>query len=248
MTPVVTVIPARYGSQRFPGKPLTMIAGKPLIIWVWERAMSIPEVNRVIVATDDERIVNTVTDLGGEAIMTPSDLASGSDRVGWVAKNIDCDILVNLQGDEPFIDTKAVGKAIRMLTESPALNVATIGFHLKTEKLWRNPNVVKVLTDDNANALYFSRQPIPYYRDSKFKELPNLFQHLGVYIYKRDFLLNFLNWKPSTLEKVEQLEQLRVLQRGFKMGVVPASFSSPGIDTPEDIRKVETLLKEEREN
>lgn len=240
---VVVIIPARYGSTRFPGKPLTPLAGKPLIIHVWERAREISGVHRVIVATDEERIFRAVQDAGGEAEMTPADLPSGSDRVGYVAKKVRAEIIVNLQGDEPLIDTQAIEKAIAVVSSDPRLKLATLGYPLEKEEIWEDPNVVKIVTDEKNNALYFSRHPIPYFRDSSFTPLSCLFQHLGVYIYRKKFLLEFLRWNLSPLEKTEKLEQLRILSKGHKIRIIPANFPSPGVDTPQDVLRVEEMLK-----
>ncbi len=241
--PVVVIIPARFGSKRFPGKPLIPLAGKPLIIHVWERARKISGVHRVIVATDEERIFRVVQDAGGEVEMTPVDLPSGSDRVGYVAKKVPAEIIVNLQGDEPLIDTQAIEKAVAVISSNPRLNVATLCYPLKKEEIWKDPNVVKVITDENNDALYFSRHPIPYFRDTSFTPLSCLFQHLGVYIYRKKFLLEFLRWNPSPLENTEKLEQLRILSKGHKIRVIPANFPSPGVDTPQDVMQVEEMLK-----
>jgi 3-deoxy-manno-octulosonate cytidylyltransferase (CMP-KDO synthetase) len=245
---VVVIIPARYGSKRFPGKPLIKLAGQPLIVHVWQRAREIPGIDRVIVATDDDRIFKVIGQTGGEAVMTPVDLPSGSDRVGWVASSLDCEIIVNLQGDEPLIDTRAVAQAVKALQLNPHLNVATLGFPLEKEKVWKDPNVVKVLTDENNDALYFSRLPIPFFRDLDFSPTPGLFQHLGVYIYRKKFLMEFLNWSPSPLEKAEKLEQLRILSKGFKIKIIPTSSPSFGVDTPDDVSRVEEMLIKRNEN
>ncbi|MEJ2049931.1 MAG: 3-deoxy-manno-octulosonate cytidylyltransferase, partial [Calditrichota bacterium] len=197
----IAIIPARYGSTRLPGKPLLSLAGRPLILHVLDRAKQIKSMSRIIVATDDDRIINAVRENDGEAIMTPKELASGSDRVGWVARNIDCDIVVNLQGDEPLIDTIAIDRAIMVLKDDPNQMVATLGYPIKKESMWKNINVVKVIVDRNFDALYFSRQPIPFFRDGKFKILPRLYQHLGVYIFRKKFLLEYLEWEPSLFEQ-----------------------------------------------
>lgn len=241
---VTVIVPARYGSTRLPGKPLIHVAGRPLILHVLQRAREIPDVDRIVVATDDERIVRTVSDAGYEAVMTPKNLQSGSDRVGWVAKKLPSDIVVNLQGDEPLIDTDAVKKAIDVVKEDGHVSVSTLGFTLRLETTWKNPNVVKVITDENNFALYFSRLPIPYFRDGRFIPLPVLYQHLGVYVYRREQLLQFITWKPSLLENAEKLEQLRILSRGYKIKVVSAAATSPGVDTANDIETVEKILKE----
>jgi len=241
---VFVIIPARYGSKRLPGKPLISLVGRPLILHVLERAKEIQGVDRVIVATDDERIVQAVEQAGEEAIMTPESLVSGSDRVGWVAKNQNCDIVVNLQGDEPLIDALAVQQAIDTLKSDRNLQVATLGYPLSKRKAWQDQNIVKVITDEYQNALYFSRQPIPFFRDGNFLPFPGLFQHLGVYVYRRNFLLKFLEWEKSYLEEVEKLEQLRIMYKGYKIRVVPTQSPSFGVDTPDDLVKVEEMLKQ----
>ena len=239
----LVVIPARFGSKRFPGKPLITMAGQPLIIHVWQRAKEIPRIDQVIVATDNDRIYKVIQQAGGEAVMTPENLPSGTDRVGLVARTLDCEIIVNLQGDEPLIDSKAVAEAVEALRSDPKLNVATLGFPLEKEKVWKDPNIVKILTDEFNDTLYFSRQPIPYFRDLSFSATPGLFQHLGVYVYRKNFLLEFLKWDPSPLEKAEKLEQLRILSKGYKIKVIPTAYASFGVDTPEDVLLVEEMLK-----
>jgi 3-deoxy-manno-octulosonate cytidylyltransferase (CMP-KDO synthetase) len=241
---VIAIIPARYGSTRLPGKPLLSLAGRPLILHVLDRAKEIKSVNRVLVATDDDRIIKSVTEYGGEAIMTPIELSSGSDRVGWVAKSLSCEIVVNLQGDEPLIDTVAIDRAISVLQNDKSQMVATLGYPIKKENLWKNVNVVKVIADENYQAIYFSRQPIPYFRDGKFKMLPRLYQHLGVYIFRKNFLMEYLDWKPSMLEQAEKLEQLRILERGYDIKVIETDSPSFGVDTSEDLLRVEQLLKQ----
>ncbi|RQW02290.1 MAG: 3-deoxy-manno-octulosonate cytidylyltransferase [Calditrichaeota bacterium] len=241
---VAVIIPARYGSKRLPGKPLISLAGKPLVLHVLDRAREIPSVSRVIVATDDERIMQAVLDAGEEAMMTPNTLPSGSDRVGWIAKRISAGIVVNLQGDEPLIDTAAVHHAIEVLQQEKDVSVSSLGYPLKDKKIWQDTNVVKVLTDENDFALYFSRQPIPFFRDGHFKPLPNLFRHLGVYIFRRDMLLKYVEWNPSELEKVEKLEQLRILQKGYKIKIVTSQIPSFGVDTPQDAEMVARLIEQ----
>lgn len=236
------VIPARYHSTRLPGKPLIKIAGKPLIHHVIDRAREIAVADQIVVATDDERILRVVGEYGAEAVLTPADLASGSDRVGWAARRMECQIVVNLQGDEPLIDTRAVEKAVNELLEDPSLNVATLGYPLRNVEDWRNENVVKVLTDQDGRALYFSRQSLPFFRGADFSPLPVLFQHIGVYIYRRRFLLNYLTWPVAPLEAAEKLEQLRILHHGEKIKVIPADNPSLGVDTPADVERLATLF------
>ena len=239
----VIVIPARYQSTRFPGKPLVNIANKPLIRWVYDNAKQIPGVRQIIVATDDPRIADAVTKFSGNVVITPKDISNGSERVGFVARDLDADIIVNLQGDEPLISADDVAKAIRAITANPRLKVVTLGASLQNEAEWRNPAIVKVVVDAQMNAIYFSRAPIPHFRNSNFRAIPRLFGHIGVYVYRRTFLLDYLDWPETVLEKYEKLEQLRILDRGYKIKVVVAGSFSPGVDRPEDIPIIEKLLK-----
>ncbi len=243
MRKVIVIIPARYNASRLPGKPLIQLAGQPLIVHVVNRAKMIPLVDEVIVATDDERIMETVQEAGETAVLTPDDIPTGSDRVGWVARDLDAEIVVNLQGDEPLVDTEGVHTAIEILHKNSHLHVATLGFPLTEKKAWEDPNLVKVITDKNQYALYFSRRPIPYFREVDFQPIPCLYQHIGVYIYRKDFLLEYLSWEPSPLERAEKLEQLRILSHGYSIYVVEAKNPSWGVDTPEDIEFVEKMLK-----
>jgi 3-deoxy-manno-octulosonate cytidylyltransferase (CMP-KDO synthetase) len=240
---VTVIIPARYGSKRLPGKPLIMLAGRPLILHVVDRAKEISGVDQVIVATDDKRVIKAVEHEEQTAIMTPEYLASGTDRVGWVAKNLESEIVVNLQGDEPLIESEAVESAIQALVKDKNISVATLGYPLSKEKVWKDPNVVKVITDLNDNALYFSRHPIPYFRNDNFHPLPHLYQHLGVYIFRRDFLLDYVKWEPTLLETAEKLEQLRILSHGFSLKVIKSNSASFGVDSPDDIVRVAEMLK-----
>lgn len=241
--PVLAVIPARYASTRLPGKPLLSLCGKPMIQWVYESAVRIPGVERVLVATDDQRILDTVRGFGGEARLTPADIATGSERVGFLIKDIPAEIVVNLQGDEPLIDAPAVGRVIDTLLAHPDVPLGTLGAPLRSEAEWRNPSVVKLLVDDDMNAIYFSRAAIPHPRDEDFRPLPRLLRHIGVYVFRKAFLLQYLQWPEGDLERVEKLEQLRVLEKGYKIKVVKAAKPSPGVDTPEDIKRVEALIK-----
>jgi len=240
---VVIVIPARYESTRFPGKPLVKIANKPLIQWVYESAKQILGVQQIIVATDDPRIADAVINFSGNVVITPKDISNGSERVGFVAKDLDADIIVNLQGDEPLISADDVANAIHTIATNPQLNVVTLGYSLQNEAEWRNPAIVKVVVDEQMNAIYFSRAPIPHFRDSNFQAIPRLFGHIGVYVYRKSFLLEYLDWPEGVLEKYEKLEQLRILDRGYKIKVVVAGSFSPGVDRPEDIPIIEKMLK-----
>ncbi len=240
----VIVIPARYGSTRLPRKPLLSIAGKPLIQWVYERALQIPGEHPVIVATDHSEVFETVKNFGGEVVMTPADIETGSERVGFVVRNLNADIVVNLQGDEPLVPVTAVAAAMAALKEDGNLPVATVACPLTSESEWRNPAVVKVLLDDHQNAIYFSRSPIPYFRDSGFSPLPNLLRHIGVYVFRTSYLLKFLRWQPGILEQQEKLEQLRIIERGGRIKVIRSTDCSPGVDVPADLTEVERLLKQ----
>lgn len=241
----VVIIPARYASSRLPGKPLVEIGGKPLIQWVFERALKIGNASDVMIVTDDERVVKVARGFQAKVVMSPSDISSGSERVGYAAKNVNADIIVNLQGDEPIIPTEAVDEAIGALKEDSQLNVSTLGCPLESEDEWNNPSVVKVLVDSQMNSIYFSRSKIPFFRDSHFYHLPQLLKHIGVYVYRKQFLMQFLDWEATPLEKIEKLEQLRILEHGQKIRVVRTEKNSFGVDTPDDVAYIETLIKNE---
>lgn len=241
----IVVIPARYGSTRFPGKPLAQINGKPLIYWVVKRAEELRGIDKIIVATDHLKIFQAVTELtDAQPVMTPSDLASGSDRVAWVAGKLTADIVVNLQGDEPLFDVAAVQEGLNYLENNPRQNVVTLAAPLYNPEEWQNPNVVKVILNELGQAIYFSRSPIPYFRDSAFAPLPVLRKHVGIYIYRKEFLLKYSQMPPSPLENAEKLEQLRILEAGYSLYVVRSEFESVGVDCPEDLEKVKNILKE----
>jgi len=244
MSEAVVVIPARYGSTRLPGKPLLSLAGKPMIQWVYERATEISPQIEVIVATDDQRIAEAVRAFGGHAVMTPESIQTGSERVGFVSENLDCDIVINLQGDEPLIAAQAIATALKQMQEDSSIQIATLGTGLEDDGEWQKPSVVKVLTDEKGDAIYFSRAAIPFHRDDDFSPHAGLMRHLGVYLYRKSFLMSYLSWPESPLEKREKLEQLRILEKGFRIRVVPTDYFSPGVDTPDDIKIVESLLKE----
>ncbi len=222
-----------------------MLGGKAVILRVVERALKCQHVDKVSVATDDERIAKAVSEAGYSAIMTSHEHATGTDRIAEAVKNSDAEIIVNIQGDEPMIDTESVDEAVKALLDDPALNVSTLAVPITETEEFENPNVVKTVTDKDGYALYFSRSPIPFNRagekDSAMKHLG--MKHLGMYVYRRDFLLEFAAMKPSELEKAEQLEQLRILQNGYKIKVITAKHGSIGIDTPDDLKKAEALLE-----
>ncbi|MFQ5431150.1 MAG: 3-deoxy-manno-octulosonate cytidylyltransferase [Nitrospinota bacterium] len=236
----LAVIPARYGSTRFEGKALAPLNGKPVILHVVEQANRCALVDNVLVATDDERILKAVESAGCRALMTSPAHPSGTDRVAEAAMQSDAEIIVNIQGDEPMIDPDSVDSAVKALSDDPTLNVSTLGLPISDPAEIEDPNVVKVVTDGNGMALYFSRAAIPYNRAGK--KQPPVMKHLGLYVYRRAFLLEYAALKPTELEMTERLEQLRILEHGFGIKVVAANRDSIGIDTPEDLKKAEALL------
>ncbi len=235
----VGVVPARFASTRLPGKPLLQIAGKPLIQWVYEAASQATCLERVVVATDDERICRTVLDFGGQAIMTRSDHQSGTDRVAEIAECIDADVFVNVQGDEPLMAASTVEAVCRPFTMNPDLQISTARIRIADPEEARKPQVVKVVTDAAGRALYFSRSLIPFPR----REPAIWYKHVGIYAYRRQFLLALRDLRPSPLETTECLEQLRFLENGHVIEVVEVTEDSLGIDTPEDLERVTPLLQ-----
>jgi 3-deoxy-manno-octulosonate cytidylyltransferase (CMP-KDO synthetase) len=230
------IIPARYGSTRFPGKPLADLWGKPIIQHVWERAGRSRFADRVIVATDDERIASVARGFGAEVAMTRADHPSGTDRVAEVARALDSDIIANVQGDEPLIDPAVIDAAIAPLTEDSSIPMGTVCCPIEETAELANPNVVKVVLDRRGFALYFSRLPIPFVRDRRADT--TRYRHLGLYVYRRDFLLSLAGLAPMPLEQAERLEQLRVLEHGHRIRVVIVDRASPGVDTPEDLERL----------
>lgn len=233
---VVAIIPARYESTRFPGKPLATIQDKPLIQHVYERTAAVRIVGRVLVATDDDRIEAAVRGFGGEVVRTKATHRSGTDRIAEVAARLRDSIVVNVQGDVPFLAAEMVEAAVRPLRRDEDLPMATIKTIIRDEADLHNPNVVKVVTDRAGNALYFSRSPIPFWRDGAAGETP-AFKHIGLYVYRRDFLLRFARMAPSPLERAEKLEQLRALEWGFPIRVAEVAGESIEVDTPEDLER-----------
>ncbi len=240
---VVVVIPARYGSTRLPGKPLVALAGQPMIQRVYERAKSARRVHRVIVATDDERILKAVTGFGGEARMTRSDHRTGTERVAEVAAHVEGDIFVNVQGDEPLLDPAAVDTAVAALLEEPEAAIATVATPIKIPGDIMDPNIVKVVLDFDDNALYFSRAPVPWVRDTGNTAQVRHLKHLGLYVFGRDALLEYPTLPQGELERIEQLEQLRWLENGSKIRVAEVEHDAVSVDVPEDVARVEKLLQ-----
>ncbi len=244
---VAAIIPARYASTRFPGKPLAEILGKPMIQWVYERTAKSTRVDRVIVATDDERIYQTVAAFGGEARMTSPDHPTGTDRLAEVAEGIDTDIVVNVQGDEPLIDPRMIDLAVAPLLEDAAIPMGTLMTPLASVEEFLNPNVVKVVVDTRGFALYFSRAPIPHPRDHAETLAENFsalggHKHIGLYVYRKEFLLAYPKLPATPLEHTEKLEQLRALEHGYRIRVVATDLVSQGVDTPADLEQVRSLL------
>jgi 3-deoxy-manno-octulosonate cytidylyltransferase (CMP-KDO synthetase) len=240
---VVIVIPARYSSTRLPGKPLVFLAGKPMIQRVYERAKMAAQATRVIVATDDERIVKAVESFGGEARMTRQDHRTGSERVAEVAAHEKGDVFVNVQGDEPLLDPVAVDTAVNALLEEPAAAIATVATPIKTPADIMDPNVVKTVLDFENNGLYFSRAPIPWVRDTSVKIQVRHLKHLGLYVFQREALLEYPTLPQGELERIEQLEQLRWLENGWKIRVAEVEHDAVSVDVPEDVARVEKLLQ-----
>jgi 3-deoxy-manno-octulosonate cytidylyltransferase (CMP-KDO synthetase) len=240
---IVIVIPARYGSTRLPGKPLVALAGQPMIQRVYERARMSQRAGRVIVATDDARIVAAVEGFGGEARMTRMDHRTGTERVAEVAAHVEGDVFVNVQGDEPLLDPGAVDTAIDALLEEPAAAVATVATAIRTPGDIMDPNVVKTVLDFDNNALYFSRAPIPWVRDTAAKLQVKHWKHLGLYVFQRDALLEYPTLPQGELEKIEHLEQLRWMENGWKIRVAEVEHDAISVDVPEDVARVEKLLQ-----
>ena len=236
---VIIIIPARYGSTRFKGKPLAEINGKPMIYHVYQRSKKAKCVDDVIVATDDERIKNAVKEFNGKAVMTSKEHKTGTERIAEVAKNIDADIIVNVQGDEPLINSKVIEQAVMPLIEDKNIRMCTLMTRITKKAEYNDTNIVKVITDKEGFALYFSRSLIPYPRE---KEHLKVYKHIGVYVYRRDFLLKYANMRPTPLEQIECLEQLRVLENGFKIKVIEINYNSISVDTPRDLDIVKKFI------
>ncbi len=238
------IIPSRFGSSRFPGKPLANLAGKPLVAWVVEAVKKAKSLDEVLVATDDERIVAAVEQYGGKAVMTPSELPSGTDRIACAAGDFaDDDILVNIQGDEPLIDPNLIDELVAKLKNDPQWSMATAVTPIRSAADFAARTVVKVVLDRNDGALYFSRAPIPCDRDHEPNLASGLYvRHLGIYAYRGEFLRRYVAEKPCALEQTEKLEQLRALWMGARIAVVKTNDEGVGVDTPEDAERVARIL------
>jgi 3-deoxy-manno-octulosonate cytidylyltransferase (CMP-KDO synthetase) len=242
---IYAFIPARYGSSRFPGKPLAHVAGKPMIQHVYERTVSCPDLSGTYVATDDERIVDCVKAFGGNAILTGESHRSGTDRICEAAKKTGLqqdDIVVNIQGDQPLFNNVLVSQLVRPLLEDETIPMSTLKWRIKDRVDVSNPNQVKVVTDRQGFAIYFSRHAIPYVRD--LEEGPVFFKHLGVYAYRMGFLMKYTSLPEGVLESAEKLEQLRALEHGFRIKVIETEYNSPEVDIPADIKKAEDYFRD----
>ncbi|HTN72947.1 MAG TPA: 3-deoxy-manno-octulosonate cytidylyltransferase [Methylomirabilota bacterium] len=250
---VVAIIPARYGSTRLPGKPLANIGGKPMIQHVYENTCKANILDRILVATDDRRVEETVRGFGGEVMMTSKTHASGTDRLAEVARKIKADWVVNVQGDLPFIQPETITRAVRPMRRNRWIPMGTVCTPIDNEEEWRNPNVVKVVRDAKGFALYFSRATIPYPRnDVSQSQDPTAktkvwgYRHLGLYVYRRNFLLQFARFRPTLLEQAESLEQLRAVVYGHRIFVADVNERSVEVDTLEDLEKAEQYSKQVR--
>ncbi|PIZ13528.1 MAG: 3-deoxy-manno-octulosonate cytidylyltransferase [Elusimicrobia bacterium CG_4_10_14_0_8_um_filter_37_32] len=236
---VIAVIPARYDSKRFPGKPIAKICGKPLIQWVWEKSRRVKSIDRTIIATDDKRIFNTAKSFGAEVMLTSKKCKSGTDRVAEIAKKIKCDIVVNIQGDEPLISPVTIEKTVKALMSDKSAVVSTpvCRFHTKDEL--NNPHTAKVVVDNNNHALYFSRSVIPRPLFTvRNLCLGDFYKHIGIYVFRKNFLLKFVKLPASRLENIERLEQLRILENGYQIKTVLVNDDTIPVDRPCDIKKV----------
>jgi 3-deoxy-manno-octulosonate cytidylyltransferase (CMP-KDO synthetase) len=236
---VVAIVPARYESTRLPGKPLALIDGKPMIQHVYERTRAVALVDRVLVATDDARVADAVRGFGGDVVMTSPAHQSGTDRIAEVAGDLAADLVVNVQGDLPFLQAAMVDGALALMRADAALPMATLKVPIRDAAEMANPNAVKVVTDRDGYALYFSRSPLPYWRAAA----PGIlgYKHVGLYVYRREFLLTFARLAPTPLEQAEKLEQLRALEWGFRIKVAECRDTGIEVDTPEDLERARAL-------
>lgn len=246
---IIAVIPARYHSKRFPGKPLALIAGIPMIQHVYQRSKKCTELDEVYVATDDIRIYDCVTGFGGKAIITVSDHPSGTDRIFEATEKIktdDQDIVVNIQGDQPVFRPSILSDLIRPLKDNSTIPISTLMYKIKKDTDIQDINKVKVVFDSNKYALYFSRLPIPFCRDENTTN--EYYKHIGMYAYRKEFLRTFTQLACGILENAEKLEQLRALEHGFKIKLIETAYDSIEVDTPENIKVVEEKLFRDEEN
>lgn len=241
---IVAIIPARFASERFPGKVIAPLAGRPLVVHTYERTKRARCLSDVLVATDDTRVVDAVTPFGVRTVLTRGDHPTGTDRIAEVASKLDADIIVNVQADEPLVDPALIDAAVQPLLDDPDVPMATARHPIHELALIHDPNCVKVVCDARGRALYFSRSPIPFVRAAGHDPCaePIFWQHIGLYVFRREFLLAFARMKPTPLEQLEKLEQLRVLENGYSIAVVEAVSRTIGVDTPADLARAEAEL------
>ncbi len=237
----LVAIPARWGSTRFPGKPLHFIAGKPLVQHVWERCQECKQIDDIIIATDDARIAEVASSFGAQTVLTDPNHPSGTDRIAEAAKSFpDHRVIINVQGDEPLISSGLIDELACSLRDDPSVQMITAAAPIQDAAQISDPNVVKVIFDTQGDALYFSRSPLPYQRNPD--AWPRSYRHLGIYGFQRSFLFQFVSWPPSRLEQTESLEQLRALENGTRIRVALTNELSPGVDTPEQAAAIEKHL------
>ena len=243
---VIGIIPARYSSTRFQGKVLADILGKPMIQHVWERAKQAAVLDDLIIACDDERVARVAEEFGAKVAFTAKGHASGTDRICEVINPLDVKIVINIQGDEPLIHPTMIDAVARALLDDSSISMATVMKNIEEPRVINDPNVVKVVIDKNNFAVYFSRSPIPFHAEESEIKLPIYFKHIGLYGYTKDFLFIYKNLPVSYLERVERLEQLRVLEEGFRIKVIETKYDTIGVDTPEDLEKAKEYLQKEK--
>jgi len=243
---VIGIIPARYSSTRFQGKVLADILGKPMIQHVWERAKQAAVLDDLIIACDDERVARVAEEFGAKVAFTAKGHASGTDRICEVINPLDVKIVINIQGDEPLIHPTMIDAVARALLDDSSISMATVMKNIEEPRVINDPNVIKVVIDKNNFAVYFSRSPIPFHAEESEIKLPIYFKHIGLYGYTKDFLFIYKNLPVSYLERVERLEQLRVLEEGFRIKVIETKYDTIGVDTPEDLEKVKEYLQKEK--
>jgi len=243
---ILGVIPARYGSTRFPGKPLAMICGKPMILHVYQRCLKAKMLDEVVVATDDVRIYDCVRAFTGQTVMTSKKHLSGSDRIAEVIRKPQYrgfSIILNIQGDEPLVDPGAINLLAKDMADNPKQLMATLATRFENAGDIASPNTAKVVTDGQGRALYFSRRPIPFIRDENAGKAGNFLKHIGMYAYRRNFLIKFTQWPEGRLERLEKLEQLRALENGADIKVIRINYSCLSVDSPGDVDQIERHMK-----
>jgi len=235
----IGVIPARFASTRFPAKVLAKIDGKPMIWHVWDKATQCRELDEVLIACDHADVFKTAQDFKARVVMTDPKHPSGSDRIAEAVKDLDVDVIVNIQGDEPFIDSRTIDALAVLLKHDDKIMMGTVIKEIADNSDYLNPNVVKCVVDDQGYALYFSRAPIPYHRNNNLSLGFKNYKHLGLYAYRKEFLMQYKGWPKGILESIEELEQLRVLERGIKIKTTTTNYESIAVDTPQDLQKAQ---------